>query len=82
MGQYQNLGPYVLEPFRFFAEQAKTAPFPVHSLLPAFQNTTVFPTCFTGDPHWSPAGTQVAADALAEMCLREGWLQGCLQVSR
>ncbi len=76
-GEYQNLGPHVLEPFRFFAERAKTAPFPVHSLLPAFQGTNIFPTCFTGDPHWTPAGTQVAADALVEMCLREAWMKSC-----
>ncbi len=76
-GEYMSLGPYVLEPFRFFAEQAKAAAFPVHSLLPTFQETTVFPTCFTGDPHWTPAGTTVAADALVQMCLSEGWLECC-----
>jgi len=73
-GQYENLGPFVLEPFVFFEEQAATAPFPIHSLLPAFQETDIFPTCYTGDPHWTPAGTQVAADALVEMAVTQGWL--------
>ena len=77
LGQYRNLGPFVHEPFRFFEEQAMTAEFAVYSLLPAFERTTVFPTCFTGDPHWTPAGTAVAAEALAELCLRDGWLNGC-----
>ncbi len=73
-GQYENLGPFVLEPFVFFEEQAATAPFPIHSLLPAFRETDVFPTCYTGDPHWTPAGTQVAADALVEMAITQGWI--------
>ena len=73
-GDYENLGPFVLEPFRFFEEQAATAPFPIHSLLPTFKETDVFPTCFTGDPHWTPAGTQVAADALVEMAVTQEWL--------
>ncbi len=73
-GEYENLGPFVLEPFRFFEEQALASPFPIHSLLPAFQETDVFPTCYTGDPHWTPAGTQVAADALVEMAVAQGWL--------
>lgn len=73
-GEYENLGPFVLDPFRFFEEQAASAPFPIHSLLPAFQETDIFPTCYTGDPHWTPAGTQVAADALVEMAITQGWL--------
>ncbi len=73
-GDYENLGPFVLEPFRFFEEQAAAAPFFIHSLLPAFEQTNVFPTCYTGDPHWTPAGTQVAADALVEMAITQEWL--------
>ena len=73
-GDYENLGPWVLAPFRFFEEQAAAAPFPIHSLLPAFQETDVFPTCYIGDPHWTPAGAQVAADALVEMAITQEWL--------
>lgn len=75
-GEYEDLGLFVLEPFRFFEEQAATAPFAIHSLLPAFEQTDVFPTCYAGDPHWTPAGTQVAADALVEMAVRGGWVKG------
>ena len=74
-GDYQALGPWVLEPFRFFEHQAQDAPFPVHSLLEAFEETDVFPTCYTGDPHWTPAGTQVAADALVRMAVEGGWVE-------
>ncbi len=73
-GEYENLGPFVLEPFRFFDEQAASAPFAIHSLLPAFEQTDVFPTCYAGDPHWTPAGTQVAADALVEMAVEGRWM--------
>ncbi len=75
-GDYRNLGPSVLEPFLFFNQQAGEAPFGVHSLLSAFEETDVFPTCYAGDPHWTPAGTQVAADALVEMAVRGGWVKG------
>jgi len=62
---YEPLGPYALEPFRFFSELDGKLGFPVYSLLPAFQRTTVFPTCFVDDPHWNEDGARVAADALA-----------------
>lgn len=74
-GQYHDLGPFVLEPFRFFDEKATSAPFPIHSLLPAFEATEIFPTCYSGDPHWTPAGTKVAADALVEMAVEGGWVE-------
>lgn len=73
-GEYEVLGPHVLEPFRYFEERAAMAPFPVHSLLDAFRKTTVFPTCFNADPHWTPAGTGVAAGALVEIAVDEGWI--------
>lgn len=73
-GQYTELGRYVHEPFRFFAEKAKSAPFPMSSLLPAFRETGVFPTCFVGDPHWTPAGTDVAARALVRIAVEQQWV--------
>jgi hypothetical protein len=69
---YTPLGPRVTEPNRFFDEQFGTASFPYLSLLPAFQATTVFPTTFEDDPHWTDAGTQVAAEAIFAFCLRHG----------
>jgi len=63
--RYSVLGPYSHEPFRFFDELRSRVEFPIHSLLPAFQATAVFPTCFRDDPHWTPAGHDVAAEAIA-----------------
>jgi lysophospholipase L1-like esterase len=63
--EYTVLGPHSLEPFRFFESIQGKLSFPVVSLLPAFQETTVFPTCLPDDPHWSAAGHRVAAEAIA-----------------
>ncbi len=64
--QYEVLGPYSLEPFRFFEEVAARADYPVYPLLDAFAKSGVFPTAFDDDPHWNDAGTSVAATAIAE----------------
>ena len=37
---------------------------PVGSLLPAFQQTDVFPTAFKADPHWNTDGVGVAVEAI------------------
>jgi len=60
------LGPYALEPFRFFAELKDKVDYPIHSLLPAFQETDLYPTCFKNDPHWNEDGAGVAAEAIAD----------------
>ena len=62
--QYEVLGPHCLEPFRFFEELAPEVDYPIHSLLDAFRETVVFPTCFEADPHWNPAGYRVCAEAM------------------
>jgi lysophospholipase L1-like esterase len=64
--EYSPLGPFALEPFRWLEEIAGGLSFPVLSLLPAFQSTTVFPTAQSDDPHWNAAGHQVAAEAIAD----------------
>lgn len=69
--EYDPLGPYVLEPFRFFEQLEGTLPYPCFSLLPAFQQTDVSPTTLGWDPHWSPEGTLVAVEALLEMLAPE-----------
>jgi len=74
--EYTPMGPWVLEPFRFFDERRKEAPFKIHSLLPAFRNTVVFPTCFSDDPHWTPAGVGVAVEDLVATAVDESWLEG------
>jgi len=63
--EYEVLGPYALEPFELFDELRARDDYPVWSLLATFQSTEVFPVCFEHDPHWNPAGHQVAAEALA-----------------
>ena len=68
---YTAFGPYVLEPFRFFDEVRPAVDYPIHSLLEAFQNTEVFPTCFEDDPHWNPEGHRVAAQAVLEVLAPE-----------
>lgn len=73
-GEYEALGPYVHEPFRFMAGKASGAGFPVFSLLPDFEATEVFPTCFHDDPHWTPAGAAVAAEALYRHLRDQGML--------
>jgi hypothetical protein len=76
-GAYEALGPWVHEPFRYLEERSVNAGFPVVSLLPAFQRTEVFPTCFVGDPHWTPGGADVAAEAVFEAVVAGEWLAGC-----
>jgi hypothetical protein len=65
--EYEVLGPYALEPFKYVDELRDRGKYPVWSLLEAFQQTDVFPVCFDHDPHWVPAGHRVAADALIPM---------------
>jgi hypothetical protein len=74
---YDPQGPWIHEPFRFLEEKAADAAFPVVSLLPAFQRTSVFPTCFVGDPHWTPAGADVAAQAAFDAVMEGEWLSAC-----
>jgi hypothetical protein len=66
--EYEPLGPHSEEPFRYFDELRRRAPYPIHSLLDDFRKTQVFPTAFDHDPHWNVAGAQVAADALYRYC--------------
>ena len=73
-GLYQPLGPYVLEPFRFFEERADRLPYPVFSLLEAFRDTDVSPHCFRDDPHWNPAGAEIAARAISTRLRAAGLL--------
>ena len=65
-GEYARLGPFCLEPFRFFDELRSRVDYPVLSLLEDFRQTSVFPVCFEDNSHWNPAGHQVAAQAIAK----------------
>lgn len=74
-GEYEPLGEYVLEPFRYLDEIRGGFDFPVYSLLPDFQNTNVYPTCFPNDPHWNPAGARLAAGSIHRQLHRGGQLE-------
>jgi hypothetical protein len=63
---YRVLGEYSQEPFRYFAEKRASLPYPVLSLLPAFRASRRFPLYRHDDPHWTPAGNEVAAQALLD----------------
>ena len=65
---------YVLEPFRYFADKAKTVDFPIHGLRDAFKNSGVFPVCLDGDPHWIQAGHDVATRAIVDAIVKDGFL--------
>jgi len=65
---YVAMRPYVLNNFIYFDQKAKEAPFPIISLLDDFRKTSVFPTTFTRDSHWNPAGAELAAKLIFEHC--------------
>lgn len=69
---YQPLGPYVEEPFAWFAAFASKTRIPCYSLLTDFKETDVFPTCFEHDPHWNADGHRVAAEAMVRFLLQQG----------
>ncbi|MFT4538988.1 MAG: hypothetical protein ACI841_000674 [Planctomycetota bacterium] len=63
--RYTQLGPHCEAPFRFFEELQGQAGYPIVSLLDPFKDPAQFPTCFEGDPHWTPAGHGLAARSIA-----------------
>ena len=63
---------YSFEIFDYVDELKKEKPYPVISLLPAFQQTTVFPTAFDKDAHWNRDGYRVAATEMVRQCQRLG----------
>jgi hypothetical protein len=68
---------YILEPFRYFSERARSVSFPVHSALEDFATAGVFPTCLPDDPHWNAAGNRVAAEAVARHLVADGFVGEC-----
>lgn len=71
---YTVMGPYSREPFRYFEQAAGRVGFPVYSLLPAFEQATEFPLYAKDDPHWTHAGTAVAARAVSDiLAFESGW---------
>ncbi len=71
-GLYEPLGPYVLEPFRYFHRHRDDLPYPVFSLLDDFRNAEQFPLFFEDDPHWNAAGARLAAEAVSRRLMAAG----------
>lgn len=59
--EYTRLGPYSLEPFRYFDEVAPARPYPLIPLLEDFRHSTVQGLTFAHDPHLSSEGNKEAA---------------------
>lgn len=72
--EYTRLGPYSLEPFRYFADIAPGKSYPVISLLDDFRHTTVFPLTFEHDPHHTSAGNKESARFIWERLQQQGVL--------
>lgn len=62
---HERLGPYALEPFRWYAELGEQRDYPVHALLDDFRDAGGAPHCLADDPHWNLRGHQIAAGAIA-----------------
>lgn len=63
-GEYTLLGPYSLEPFRYFDEFRGTVDYPIVSLLEPMRDAPERPLHQDHDPHWNPAGHAAAARAI------------------
>ncbi len=59
--QYPLDGPYLLEPFRYFAGVAAQKPYPVIALLDDFRQAGQYPLTFRDDPHLNEQGNAFAA---------------------
>ena len=69
--EYQVLGPFAQEPFRYFEQIKDSVNYPIYSLLPDFRDSTVFPTVFDNDPHWNEEGNRIAVNAIYRYCAKE-----------
>jgi hypothetical protein len=70
--EYEVLGPWVREPFRYFEQKARGLPFPVLSALSAFEESSVFPLFQADDPHWNEAGARLMAETAAAWAAESG----------
>jgi hypothetical protein len=64
--------PHSFEIFEYLKELSKSKPYPIITLLEAFQKTDVFPTAFERDAHWNRAGYRIAATELVRQCELNG----------
>ena len=66
---------YMFEYLNYFARKAKLVDFPIHSLLPNFQKTDVFPTVFDDNLHYNANGHKVAADAITNYLIMDQMIE-------
>ena len=70
--EYEEMGKYANEPFKYFEDLEKThSDYPIKSLLSSFMKSEVFPTTFEDDPHWNKAGNSIAAEAIYKFFKKE-----------
>lgn len=63
------------EIFRYMDQLQQKRDYPVFSLLPGLQKTTVFPTTFGTDSHWNAVGCKVVSELLLEKLESLGMFQ-------
>jgi len=64
-GQYEEMGKFSHETFKFFLGRGhEEFNFPIFSLLDDFMHSDSFPTTFDDDPHWNEEGNLIAAEAI------------------
>ena len=63
--RYERLGPWVREPFRYFRQARDRLPYPVLSVLPAFEGADSARLFREDDPHWNEAGARLMAETVA-----------------
>jgi hypothetical protein len=73
--EYEILGPYVGEPWKWLDAYKVRSGIPCFNLRAAFESAAQFPLCFDHDPHWNPAGCRVAADAIVQFLESQNFLK-------
>ncbi len=77
--EFQRMGPYVHEPFRYFDQLKEERDYPIYTnLLQVFMETDLYPTCFDDDSHWNANGNLVAAEAIFDILEQEHVFSGTL----
>ncbi|MFP4502304.1 MAG: hypothetical protein ACLFTT_14980 [Candidatus Hydrogenedentota bacterium] len=72
---YSVKEPYQFAYLDFFDRVKDELHYPVVNLLPAFESAQTYPLTIPGDAHWNMAGNRVAARALSDYLLREGYVR-------
>ena len=71
--EYEALGPWVREPFRYFEEEAPRLPFPgPERRCRRSRSRREFPLFQADDPHWNEAGARLMAETAAGWAAESG----------